>query len=75
MSLKKLFIVLIIVINKTSAHTKDVPHQSEEEESPTGLVEMVRSVTKNVPNLSIGPFNIDTRNYAYTLVNLCRLCS
>ena len=38
-----------------------------------GLIGMVRSVTKNVPaNLAIGPFNIDTRNYANTLVNLCK---
>ena len=45
----------------------------EEIERSKGLVGMVRSVTKNVPsNLAIGPFNIDTRNYANTLVNLCR---
>ena len=45
----------------------------QDKDDNEGLIGMVRSVTKNVPsNLAIGPFNIDTRNYANTLVNLCR---
>ena len=45
----------------------------QDKDGNEGLIGMVRSVTKNVPsNLAIGPFNIDTRNYANTLVNLCR---
>ena len=45
----------------------------KEDTVSTGLVGMVRSVTRSLPaNLSVGPFSIDTRNYANTLVNLCR---
>ena len=45
----------------------------QDKDGNEGLIGMVRSVTKIVPsNLAIGPFNIDTRNYANTLVNLCR---
>ena len=39
----------------------------------SGFLGMVRSVTKTVPsNIAIGPFNIDTRSYANTLVNYCK---
>ena len=45
----------------------------EDKSDSEGLIAMVRSVTKTVPaNLSVGPFNIDTRNYANTLLNLGR---
>ena len=45
----------------------------EKVEHSDGLLGMVRSLTRNVPaNLAVGPFNIDTRNYANTLVNLCK---
>ena len=61
----------MLVIHLSRA--EETEEQNKAEENHTGLVGMVRSVTKSVPpNLSIGPFNIDTRNYANTIVNLCR---
>ena len=64
-----LFIGFVLLISVSKAEDA----RGEEIERSTGLVGMVRSVTKNVPsNLAIGPFNIDTRTYANTLVNLCR---
>merc|ERR1712179_250132 len=67
----------IVIVSVAGVALSEVLAEVDQDKGDNeGLIGMVRSVTKNVPaNLAVGPFNIDTRNYANTLVNLCCLLS